>query len=305
MYKKLPKTLFKHHHGKFLSAPGYSHNGILIFTSEQKAKAYDFTDAPLFDEEVFMPTTKAYSKISSETLIELLEERENEVNPAGQPYTLIFNLTLSKDNSQKYQAIYTFKEFLTLFRDPLSFCNGSSNEYDQEKFSGLMNQFDFQGELTGILDNHSATDFNQQIINEIVLWKVNRYVSTNTEQDWISKLNEFKNDKEVKEEKLREFLKMVLPNSVRGIRLAMASTFLRFRNPGVYQIIDERTYRIIMREEETRTKLGDFTNIDEQIDLYIRYLVKLNDYCVKKNINFRDSDRVLYQFDIVKNGDFN
>ena len=47
-------------------------------------------------------------------------------------------------------------------------------------------EFKFQKELTKKLDNISA-DFDQNIINEIVLWKVNRYA--NLKDELISELN--------------------------------------------------------------------------------------------------------------------
>ena len=46
-------------------------------------------------------------------------------------------------------------------------------------FSGDLSTFlahyNYQSELTGRLDNLENTPINQSLINEIVLWKVNRY----------------------------------------------------------------------------------------------------------------------------------
>ena len=42
-------------------------------------------------------------------------------------------------------------------------------------FNGFLSRFNFQPELTRKLDNMGDSDFNQHLINEIVLWKVNRY----------------------------------------------------------------------------------------------------------------------------------
>lgn len=294
MYKKLPETLFLHKHSKFPAPHGYSNDGFLVFTSEEMVKEYEKTTDSI---------GKAYSKISKEELVKIIRARKDQRNPNGDPFTVVFNLR-SSNSGIKYRAIYTVEEWLKLVDDPSGYCHVISEEYDESHFSNLLEQYEFQGELTSVLDNYSGVDFDQSIINEIVLWKVNRYVSTKVKPDWLSLLNGFKDDEQLEEVKLRAFLSHVLGN-VRGIRLAMASTFLRFRNPLVYQIIDERMYRVIMRPLAEQNKLESFTKITDQIDLYINYLIELKRVCVKYEIEFRDSDRILYQFDIIKNGDFN
>jgi hypothetical protein len=42
--------------------------------------------------------------------------------------------------------------------------------------STFLVQYNYQPELTGRLDNLENTAIDQSVINEIVLWKVNRYV---------------------------------------------------------------------------------------------------------------------------------
>ena len=48
------------------------------------------------------------------------------------------------------------------------------------EFAGNLNDFlskyDYQPRLTRKLDNLSHVDFTQQLVDEIVLWKVDRYV---------------------------------------------------------------------------------------------------------------------------------
>ena len=305
MYKKLPNTLFQHAHSKFAVPSGYCNDGLLIFTSEAKAKDYKETDEHSFDGELMAAPSKAYRKISKNKLITLLLEKQGKASGAGKPYTVIFDLTVDKEKGVSYAAVYTFNELLNLVEENEDFCWGQSEDYKSEDFLGILDLYKFQPELTSILDEHNKTDFDQQIINEIVLWKVNRYVATKSENNWLSLLNTFKDDKELDFDKLRHFLEMVLPDKIRGIRLAMASTFLRFRNPKIFQIIDERTFRIIMKGKNEQTKLISYTKTEDQIDLYIRYLKKLKKFCDDKNISFEDSDRILYQFDIIKNGDFN
>ncbi|SFB86234.1 hypothetical protein [Kaistella jeonii] len=70
----------------------------------------------------------------------------------------------------------------------------------------------------------------------------------------------------------------------------MASTILRFKNPSVYQIIDQRVYRFIYGQNLPLY----FSNAQKQIELY---LDKLKGVCEKKNIDFTLSDRILYQMD--------
>jgi len=78
----------------------------------------------------------------------------------------------------------------------------------------------------------------------------------------------------------------------------MASTILRFKNPDIYQIIDQRVYRFIYGRE---LKLN--SNIDEQIQVYIDYLEKLKEVCEKHKIEFAKADRVLYTMDKEYNAD--
>jgi len=83
-----------------------------------------------------------------------------------------------------------------------------------------------------------------------------------------------------------------------GIRLPMASTILRFRNPKIYQIIDQRVYRFICGEA-----LPTLFSIPKQITLYFEYLEKLKEVCENHKIPFGEADRILYQADKELNGD--
>ena len=90
-------------------------------------------------------------------------------------------------------------------------------------------EFEYQKELTEQLDKYEG-EFNQELINKIMLWKVNRYALVNTEV--ITLLNEIDTDlTEIDKQQTRKVLKQLL--STKGIQLAMASTLLRFRNPHV------------------------------------------------------------------------
>jgi hypothetical protein len=153
--------------------------------------------------------------------------------------------------------------------------------------------------LTASLDNKVKVDFDQQIVNEIVLWKVNRYVNV-ANADWMGDFNKLKFIDEL--DGNQTFVKSILSNMLKtqGIMLPMASTMLRFRNPNVFQIFDEGTFRVIYGDDLRRKKIMD-ANDDNSIDLYFEYLVILKKTCAEKGIVFSDADRILYQFDIVEN----
>lgn len=146
----------------------------------------------------------------------------------------------------------------------------------------------YQKELTQKLDKLTS-EFSQDIINEIVLWKVNRFAPIPGETiNLINKIT--KSDKVIDKSLTKEILGRLLV--CKGIRLPMASTILRFKNPELYQIIDQRVYRFVFG-----TDLKYSTNIEKQIELYISYLERLKEECEKYNIEFKNSDRIIYEMD--------
>lgn len=165
---------------------------------------------------------------------------------------------------------------------------------DDFKIVSEDNEFDYQKELTEKLDNHKEP-FDQALINEIVLWKVNRYA--NVHSDTLKLLNDMDpNSKDLDTEKTKKILKKLIQE--KGIKLPMASTIMRFRNKNIYQIIDQRVYRIIYQDKklELKTHLNE-KNLNEQVDLYIKYLKDLRCVCEKLDIPFCDSDRILFMAD--------
>lgn len=97
------------------------------------------------------------------------------------------------------------------------------------------NKFDYQKTLTKDLDDNSM-DFNQDLINEIVLWKVNRYVRISKEcYDLINLINQ--EATELNKDLTKQLLHILI--NTKGVGLPMASTILRFRNNNIYQIIDQ------------------------------------------------------------------
>lgn len=157
--------------------------------------------------------------------------------------------------------------------------------------------YNYQSDLTSKLDKLN-TDFNQEIINEIVLWKVNRYAAVDNET--LNLINQIKkDDTQINPELTGAILLRLLSKEQKGFRLAMASTVLRFRNPKIYQIIDQRVFRFLYGKELKYSE----TNINEQISIYLDYLQNLKDVCAEHSVNFETADRVFYTMDKVYNPD--
>jgi hypothetical protein len=147
----------------------------------------------------------------------------------------------------------------------------------------------YQPQLTIKLDNSIGGSLDQNLLNEIVLWKTNRFVSIEhlpIELLNSPKIQEGKLDKDF----TSEILHVLLSKSTHGIRLPMASTILRFRNPKVYQIIDQRAYRFA----GLGTTLKLQTSIEKQINIYLEYLDKLREISESKAIPFEIIDRLFY-----------
>ncbi|MHA1410037.1 MAG: hypothetical protein ACTSQY_06995 [Candidatus Odinarchaeia archaeon] len=153
----------------------------------------------------------------------------------------------------------------------------------------------YETDLTERLDNLSQVKFDQELINEIVLWKVNRYASLNNET--LRKLDSLatlkKGQHRLSEDVLDELL------DTHGIDLAMASTILRFRNPEVFQIMDRHAYRAIYGEKYPL--YGSTPNI-RKIELYFDYIDKLIELAKDRNLDYKILDRLLYEFDKQLNG---
>ncbi|MCG9971159.1 hypothetical protein [Christiangramia crocea] len=162
-----------------------------------------------------------------------------------------------------------------------------------------LEEYKYQKNLTLKLDNIND-NFDQNTINEIVLWKVNRYAELNKKT--LSLLNKIrKKDRCLDKSLTEQILLHLLGKNQQGIQLAMASTILRFKNPNIYQILDQRVYRYIFGEKLNYS----LSNIHEQIELYFKYLEKLHLICEEYNIHFSTADRLLYLLDKKYNGKLN
>lgn len=165
-------------------------------------------------------------------------------------------------------------------------CIGDKSDLRPEDY-----EYDFHPELTAELDAIRGA-FDRNVINKIALWKVSRYPYIKDEI--IDKLNAIINDQEY-EEKHKNLLFLLL--DCNGVQLPMASTFLRFRNPRLFQIIDQHVYRLLTGEELILPAYNSAKNKQRICDLYFDYLNKLKSRCHELGIPFEKADRVLYRAD--------
>ena len=169
-------------------------------------------------------------------------------------------------------------------------------------YKEILSKYTYQGdtEIIERISNLSVCNEREakDIINAIVLWKVNRQVDFDLELFCrIQKLNlnDF-SDFARAEKEIRDILNLML--KVKGVRIAMASTILKMFHPDILPIVDQRAYRELYEKE-----LPKYTKIHDCIDMYIKYVYECHKYYIEncdKQIDFRDLDKVLYQIDIIK-----
>ncbi len=159
----------------------------------------------------------------------------------------------------------------------------------------FLHQYNYQPSLTKHLDNIEDERFTQPLLNEIVLWKLNRYVVISREifED-LNTLITLTNGQHRQGQKVLENLL-----KIHGIDLPLASTVLRFRNPKVFQIIDRHAYRAVYGR---KYPFYPSSPTNRKISVYFNYLDKLIELCTKRNLEFRTIDRLLYIFDKKING---
>ncbi|OGP92236.1 MAG: hypothetical protein A2157_12995 [Deltaproteobacteria bacterium RBG_16_47_11] len=152
-------------------------------------------------------------------------------------------------------------------------------------------KFDFNPDLTNELDNIKG-DFDENIINKIALWKLNRFPRLT--DDLIRRLNKIGNDEGHKEEHKKLLIDLL---GCRGVQLPMASTFLRFKNPKLFQIIDQHVYRLLTGDELSLPLSNSQSNKEKICQFYFRYLEDLEKKCKELEIPFEKADRILYKAD--------
>lgn len=160
-------------------------------------------------------------------------------------------------------------------------------------------KFKYNTPVTHKLDQLQGKDLTQTDIYEITLWKIDRYPQI--QRETLESLNKLKSLISLD----KEFTKEVLINLLasHGIGLPVASAFLRFINPKVYQIIDARAYRAAF-DYIPQEKSYVFTKYETQIEVYLDYLEKLRSIDANSEkgyhgykVPFENLDRFLYDVD--------
>ncbi len=173
---------------------------------------------------------------------------------------------------------------------------------DIDTFDYNPEEFTYQQWLTTELERKVPQQIYQDTINEIVLWKVNRYVQLKPET--IDLLNAIDPEAtQLEDVHVHEVLEQLLNTD--GVRLPMASSILRFRNPRLFQIIDQRAYRVVYGKElpasYTSKGYGKAKNygksVNERVEFYLDYLKELQKVAIEKGWKFEDLDRILYMLD--------
>lgn len=171
----------------------------------------------------------------------------------------------------------------------------TAKNHSTRSLSAYLRRFKDQPDLTPHLDQLPDEPFSQETVNEIVLWKVNRYVRLSPRVlDSLYRLRRLSPSQHRKGE--RVLLKLL---GTHGVDLPMASTFLRFQNPDVFQIIDRHAYRAAMGKPYA---LHTATAVNTKMVVYFKDLDTLHELAASSGAAFRDLDRILYIFDKKHNG---
>ena len=163
------------------------------------------------------------------------------------------------------------------------------------RLSQFLQDYRFQPDLTRRLDSSTAAPLDQATVNEIVLWKVNRYVCL--KGPTLERLNGVAEIPRGAHRQALEVLALLL--DTRGVDLPMASTFLRFRNPRAFQIIDRHAYRAVYGRSYP---IRGTSPLEAKRTVYFEYLDDLIDLARAQGLEFEVLDRILYMFDKSQNG---
>lgn len=156
-----------------------------------------------------------------------------------------------------------------------------------------MEQIDeHQEKLKNELDSIGQRDLTYDDLYKMTLWKVQRFPDIKdsallalNKLTYIQDLND-KNDNKL----AREALELLL--ECKGVRLPMASTYLRYRNPRVFQIIDRHVWYQVMNDDTYLYEKRK--NNKEKIDDYFNYLIKLKSLCEREGVDFTKADSIYY-----------
>ena len=159
----------------------------------------------------------------------------------------------------------------------------------------LMDEYEYQPQLTQELDALNPDEFNREKLYEIILWKLNRFPQIDDEL--LVKIQTLSKLQPKEHRSSKETLKELL--ACHGIRLPIASTILRFINPGTFQIIDDRVFRVLSLEGKMPVKPQKMNDryLEKSCEVYFHYLDELHKVC-DSSLPFEESDRILYLLDI-------
>lgn len=166
----------------------------------------------------------------------------------------------------------------------------------------ILNRFVYDDE-TEIMDRIAKSDKvdyreNRDIINSIVLWKMNRRPQVSESViDAIYMLKTIETPIEAGTSELTAKVVTELLHS-KGMQLPMASTVLHFYYPEVYPIIDQRAYRELYGKEYPKHIL----KVEKLVGIYLKYIEDCYRYQQKNcpEIPFAKIDKILYQLDKEK-----
>jgi len=162
--------------------------------------------------------------------------------------------------------------------------------------------YNYGGQLTKRLDDLQPSDLDTKTLYEIILWKVNRFPEIDTELlEEVKTLGDLSPNQDKSYEQARPVLEQLL--RIKGFRLPMASTLLRFINPNVFQIIDVRANRVIYAKRKTSipnvTAKSSQKQLKKAINYYFDYLSTLHRRS-SPEFPFHLADRLLYLLDIQR-----
>jgi hypothetical protein len=161
--------------------------------------------------------------------------------------------------------------------------------------SEFLNEYEYQPKLTRKLDDLKGVSvITPDMLSEIVLWKLDRYVSLGSDQ--LCRISALADLKPGEHRRAQSILEELL--DVHGVDIPMASTILRFRNPAVFQIIDRHAYRALYGQDYKQHTAKP----SKKIEVYFAYLDDLRRLCDAKGLRFEVPDRALYVFDKNMNG---
>lgn len=162
--------------------------------------------------------------------------------------------------------------------------------------------YDRGDKILSCIKNNKKLEDQQDIINMIILWKVNRQAELDVAVlKKLLQVHEIQFDSLCNDKKTEGQVKDLLSSLIqtKGIRLPIASTILHFYNPDTFPIIDQRAYRELYKKEAPR-----FTE-QNSYEIYIKYIKDCYKYwednCECVGIEFSDVDKILYRLDKNEN----